>query len=144
MENSEWFAIAVTVVAVTVGIGLPSYLALRFYNWFQRRAQQDLERISSTHQLQASGEGECITFHTYHGFLFWATQTKHVIPVGDRASAQAMLDDLKSFSQKWATFAFGFGFIPILVLRVPEGPAQNQAAREGGRAELGPHPRVRI
>ena len=110
--------ICILVVAgVALGLGLPAYLGILFYRKYQANAKSKLDSIlASYHYVGNNDAAHQVIFHTYHGFLIWGTQIKHVIQFDPNNIEPVInqLNGLKSFNFKWGLFAYGALFIPVL------------------------------
>jgi hypothetical protein len=116
MPTKEWILIILIVLGIGVGIGLPSYLGVIFYRKYNEWSVSALASILSSYPEPKNDTMYQITFHTYHGFLLWVTQTKHVILFNpdNIESTIGLLRALRKFTLKWGFFAYGALFIPIL------------------------------
>lgn len=101
-------------IAVLVALAV---FALILFRSFERFALRSLERKYTglqVHETPAAGD-VTLTYHTYHGFIAWFTQTPHHVsmPPDD---ARVLLGRLLRFNLTWGLLTYGILFIPPLAL----------------------------
>jgi len=98
-------------------VAVLAFVFLRFYRRYESLAQAALERSYkdlTAHSVPLVGD-VILLFHTYHGLVFWFTQTKHhiALPPDD---ARVLLGRLARFNLKWGLVTYGALFVPILTV----------------------------
>jgi len=113
---NDYAIIALVFVAVVVGLGLPVYLGLLLYRKYTKSAEAALGAILSSYPNHDKGSMYNVTFHTYYGFLAWATQTKLILPFDPHniEPTAGILRALLKYNLKWGFLAKGAVLIPIL------------------------------
>jgi len=104
------------VAAIGVFVGLAVF-ALFLFRGYERLARRSLERRYA--QLAIHGAprpGDVIlTYHTYHGFVAWFTQTAHHVALPPQ-DARILLGRLLRFNLTWGLVTYGVLFIPPLAI----------------------------
>lgn len=103
-------AIAVIVIAIAFG-------ALLLFRIFEHLARRALERGYADliiHPVPQPGN-VVLSYHTYHGFIAWFTQTHHYVFLAP-ADARKLLGRLLRFNLTWGLVTPGALFIPPLAI----------------------------
>ncbi|HLD36408.1 MAG TPA: hypothetical protein VJC37_06770 [Planctomycetota bacterium] len=113
---SDYAIIGLVFVGVVVGFGIPIYLGLILYRKYTKSAEVALGVILSSYPKYDEGTMYSVTFHTYYGFLAWATQTKLIFPFDPNNIEPTvnLLRSLLKYNFKWGFLAEGALFIPVL------------------------------
>jgi hypothetical protein len=112
-QQLPWFAIAGGVALLLV-LGA---LALWLFRSYERAAAKALERAYAgldIHIAPSSGD-VVLTYHTYHGFIAWGTETTHrvVLPPED---ARELLGRLLRYNLTCGMTSHGMVFVPLLAI----------------------------
>jgi hypothetical protein len=111
---ADWQAVWPRIVALGV-LGLLIGVPIGAI-WSKRRLTRRLDGIEAE-ALAANDAGVPplveIEFHTYHGFLAYATQRTHRVTLSAPA-ARRLLERLHRFNCTWGLLALGGPFIPLL------------------------------
>ena len=102
-------------VAACVGLVIFALLLFRGYEHLARRSLERRYAGLSIHAIPRTGD-VVLTYHTYHGFIAWFTQTPHhvVLPPDD---ARILLGRLLRFNLTWGLVTCGVVFVlPLAVL----------------------------
>ncbi len=104
------------VLAIGVLIGIIAFGAFLFFG-FEALAKRSLrKRLAGLHPHQVALPGDVVlSYHTYHGFLVWFTQTHHCFALRPD-DARKLLGRLLRFNLVWGFFAYGALVIPLLAL----------------------------
>ncbi len=115
-------------IALFGGLGL---IVLYGFRGFESLARRSLQRRYSGLQVHAEPQpGDVlITYHTYHGFVAWFTQTPHqvALPPDD---ARTLLGRLLRFNLQWGLVTYGALFIPPLAILNYLGQRRSIARQE--------------
>jgi hypothetical protein len=106
------------IIAVTVALFLSLVVgALFFYRTYESLARRSLQRRYTGLDVHETPDEHdvVVTYHTYHGFLAWVTQTPHhvALPPDD---ARRLLARLCRFNLTWGLVTYGALFIPPLAI----------------------------
>ena len=101
-------------IVVLIGLGLLALLIYRGYEGLARRSLRRKYAGLEVHEVRQPGD-VILTYHTYHGFLVWFTQTTHQmsLPPND---ARKLLGRLLRFNLAWGLCTYGALFIPPLAI----------------------------
>lgn len=99
-------------IAALVGLVIG---ALALYRGYEYLARRSLERRYADLQIHSDPQpGDVIlTYHTYHGFIAWFTQTPHHVALPP-ADARILLGRLLRFNFMWGFITYGAAFVPPL------------------------------
>jgi hypothetical protein len=104
----------VVAVALFVGLFLVVLFLFRRYEHFARRS---LERIYLDFEFhdQPTPADVVVSYHTYHGFLVWFTQSSHQVALPPE-QARGFLGRLLRFNLTWGLFTCGSLIVVPLAL----------------------------
>lgn len=113
--DRQTLLMAAVVVGVTVGLGVPIWLALLAYRKIKSSAQRRLETILSEANTPSSSATEPqvdVLCYAYYGFIASLTTVtiRCSLPL---SRANALLDSVHRFNLRWGWFAAGGLFVPI-------------------------------
>ncbi len=110
----------IPVLAIVVGVAILICLvvgALFLFRGYEHLARRSLERKYADLPIHADPKpGDVIlTYHTYHGFIAWITQTPHHVALPPE-DARKLLGRFLRFNFTWGLVTYGALFIPPLAI----------------------------
>lgn len=107
-------SVMAVIAAIIVGLFAFAFFLFRGYEYLARRALVRRYNGLDVHAVPQAGD-VILTYHTYHGFIAWFTQTPHqvALPPDD---ARKLLGRLLRFNLTWGLVTYGALFIPPLAL----------------------------
>lgn len=104
----------VAAIAFFVTLGVLALFLLRGYEALARRSLRRKYRGLTIHDVPQARD-VVVTYHTYHGFIAWVTQTPHQVflPPDD---ARRLLGRLLRFNLLWGLFSYGALFFPPIAV----------------------------
>jgi hypothetical protein len=104
-----------SLVAVAI-VAIAGYLIIWFFAKYEFWADNALTSILSLYKQPDKGSMYQVTFHTYYGFIFQTTQTKHIISFDpqDVKPTIELLRALLKFNLKYALLGYMGIFVPVL------------------------------
>lgn len=100
------------VILICLGVG-----ALYFFRGYEHFARRSLKRRYNDLEIHSDPQPEdvILSYHTYHGFLAWFTQTPHHVALPPK-DARKLLGRLLRFNLMWSLVTLGAIFIPPLAI----------------------------
>ena len=101
-------------IAFYAGLG---WAILRFYRWYRRLAQKDIEEAyAELKPYWPPGKGAVsLHFHTYCGFFVWVVETEHRVALPPKLARQ-FLGRLHHHNLAWGWFCPFIFAVPLLSL----------------------------
>ena len=135
VQTPQAFAIVIDIV---IFVGLVGF-ALCLFRGVEYFARRSLERTYFDLAIHPDPmpDDVTLTYHTYHGFIAWFTQTRHQVALPPE-DARILLGRLLRFNLSWGLLTYGALFIPPLAILNYFSQRRSIAAQAatGGHPEL--------